>query len=132
MTRSHKYNDKDHSAVAATSPTEPHLPKFFGKNGFEGVDPKSTKKRGGGKGNWGPVGDELKEDEANFNFTKPRRFSNSSMHLTDPDHFKTKFEVKEAEPVFEEEIHGPLPEDLSKVETSSSNGSSATSDEVQH
>ena len=80
----------------------------------------------------GPVGDELREDEASFNFTKSRRRSNSTSHSTDPSHFKTKFEVNEPEPVFEEELHGPLPEDLTKVETSSSNGSSAAPDEVQH
>ncbi|KAK3328354.1 hypothetical protein B0T19DRAFT_188291 [Cercophora scortea] len=53
MTRSHKYGDKDHAGLAEGSvlPQE-HVPKFFAKNGFADVDPKKTKKNGGGKGNW--------------------------------------------------------------------------------
>ena len=53
MTRSHKFNDKDHAGIAEGTalPHEP-IPKFFAKHGFEGVDPKKTKKNGGGKGNW--------------------------------------------------------------------------------
>lgn len=53
VTRSHKYNDKDHAGLAeGTVPPQDNLPKFFAKSGFEGVDPKKTKKNGGGKGNW--------------------------------------------------------------------------------
>ncbi|KAK0635871.1 hypothetical protein B0T17DRAFT_61051 [Bombardia bombarda] len=52
MTRSHKFNDKDHAGIAdgTVSPQE-HVPKFFAKSGFADVDPKKTKKNGGGKGN---------------------------------------------------------------------------------
>jgi len=53
VTRSHKANGKNHAGIAEGTvlPVE-HGPKFFGKNGFEGVDPKKTKKNGCGKGNW--------------------------------------------------------------------------------
>lgn len=129
MTRSHKYNDKDHSAEAAASPAEPLMPKFFGKNGFEGCDPKAYKKNGGGKGNWGPVGDEVNEEDG-FHFTKARRRSNSSAAIMDSSHFKTKFEVNEPEPFFEEGIHGPVNEELSHVDTLSSDGNMA--EDTQH
>ena len=39
--------------------------------------------------------------------------------------FKTKFETIEAEPVFEEEIHGPLGEELEKQSTTSTENSIA-------
>lgn len=108
MTRSHKFNDKDHS-LEATSPTGGHpntqVPKFFGKHGFADADPKKTKKNGGGKGNWGPAGDEIYDDEE-FTFVNARRRSNSSSISSHLENFKTKFEVNEPEPVFEENIHG--------------------------
>jgi hypothetical protein len=49
VTRTHKYNDRDH-----TGEPDHHndVPKFFAKSGFVDVDPKKTKKDGGGKGNW--------------------------------------------------------------------------------
>ena len=76
----------------------------------------------------GPVGDEVNE-EGEFHFTKTRRRSNSSAATHDSGHFKTKFDVNEQEPVFEEALHGP-PEELSQVETSSSNDS--TGEGKQH
>ncbi|KAJ9137429.1 hypothetical protein NKR19_g8195 [Coniochaeta hoffmannii] len=123
MTRSHKFNDKDHSAVAdGTAPASEHLPRFFAKNGFAGEDPKKTKKNGGGKGNWGNAGDEVIDE--GFNFANARRRSNSSSFTTDPASLKSKFEVNDPEPVFEESIHGPTEdEELAKTETSSSGGS---------
>lgn len=53
MTRSHKYNDRDHKGIAdgSVSPTE-NLPRFFAKSGYVDVDPKKVKKDGCGKGNW--------------------------------------------------------------------------------
>jgi hypothetical protein len=39
--------------------------------------------------------------------------------------FKTKFETIETEPVFEEEIHGPLGEELEKQSTTSTENSIA-------
>ncbi|KAI1438472.1 hypothetical protein GGR50DRAFT_433587 [Xylaria sp. CBS 124048] len=127
MTRSHKHNDKDHAGLAEGT-VSPHdnLPKFFAKNGFEGVDPKKTKKNGAGKGNWGGIGEEVVDEQPNFSFNNARRRSNSSgyAHLND---FKTKFEINEPEPVFEESIHGPQAEDtnvLMKTDTSSSDTSS--------
>ena len=50
----------------------------------------------------GRDGDEA-QDYA-YNFTNPRRRSNSSGHL--PRDLKTKFEKVDQEPVFEEELHG--------------------------
>lgn len=123
MTRSHKYNDKDHSALveggAVTSGhPQTHVPKFFGKNGYADADPKKTKKNGGGKANWGATGGEIM-DEEEFNFVNARRRSNSSSISSQLENFKTKFEFNEPEPVFEEDIHGPAREE----EESSSQGS---------
>ncbi|KAI1116340.1 hypothetical protein F5Y14DRAFT_449206 [Nemania sp. NC0429] len=123
--RETQFNDKDHAGLAeGTVLPHENTPKFFAKNGFEGVDPKKTKKNGAGKGNWGGVGEEVVDEP--FNFVNARRRSNSSGydHLGD---FKTKFEFNEPEPVFEESIHGPIVEDdnvLTKTETSSSESSS--------
>lgn len=53
VTRSHKLNDRDHAGLAdGTAAAEEHLPRYFAKSGYEGADPKKTKKNGGGKGNW--------------------------------------------------------------------------------
>ncbi|KAK6854494.1 hypothetical protein PG995_009587, partial [Apiospora arundinis] len=126
VTRSHKYNEKDHAGLAeGTVLPQDNLPKFFAKNGFDGVDPKKTKKNGGGRGNWGGLGTEVVDEE--FSFTNSRRRSNSSGYSNHLHDFKTKFEVNEPEPVFEESIHGPDHEDddtLTKTESSSSAGSS--------
>ncbi|KAK1760615.1 ATPase-stabilizing factor 15 kDa protein [Echria macrotheca] len=123
MTRSHKFNDKDHAGLAdGTVLPQEHLPKFFAKHGFADADPKKTKKNGGGKGNWGNAGEEVIDEP--FNFTNARRRSNSSSLSSHIDNLKTKFEVNEPEPVFEESIHGPESEhgdeDLAKTESSSS------------
>ncbi|KAI5855568.1 hypothetical protein GGS23DRAFT_601330 [Durotheca rogersii] len=129
LTRSHKYNDKDHASIAdGTILPHENLPKFFAKNGFDGVDPKKTKKNGGGRANWGSAGEEVVDED--FNFANARRRSNSSGYLNHAKDFKTKFEVNEPEPVFEESIHGPTVDEaeddtaLSKTETLSSIGSS--------
>ncbi|KAI1167612.1 hypothetical protein F5B18DRAFT_647396 [Nemania serpens] len=126
LTRSHKFNDKDHAGLAeGTVLPHENFPKFFAKNGFEGVDPKKTKKNGAGKGNWGNVGEEVVDEQ--FNFVNARRRSNSSGYSNHLSDFKTKFEFNEPEPVFEESIHGPAVEDdnvLTKTETSSSESSS--------
>jgi len=126
MTRSHKLNDRDHSALAdGSAGPEEHLPRYFAKSGHVDVDPKSVKKNGGGKGNWGHPGDEIVDYQ--YNMTNPRRRSNSSTHRRED--FKTKFETRESEPVFEEELHGAPTEeddyadaekDLSTASTSSS------------
>lgn len=50
----------------------------------------------------GRSGDEL--DESQFNLTKARRRSNSSLETGKS--FKSKFETIEKEPVFEESVHG--------------------------
>ena len=74
----------------------------------------------------GHIDDDIADE--GFNLTNARRRSNSSSfshHITD---FKTKFEVNEPEPVFEESIHGPIEDensdDLSKTDTSESGRSS--------
>jgi len=56
-----------------------------------------------------------------------RRRSNSST-LNTKD-FKTKFETIEPEPVFEEELHGPIGEALEKQSTASTDKSVADEDE---
>lgn len=120
MTRSHKFTDRDHAGLAdGTAEHEAHLPRYFAKSGYAGEDPTKTKKNGGGKGNWGREGDELEDFPANMN--NPRRRSNSSTYTAKD--FKTKFETVEPEPVFEEELHGPLGPELDKESTTSSNKS---------
>lgn len=62
-----------------------------------------------------------------FSFNNARRRSNSSSashHLND---FKTKFEVIDTEPVFEESVHGPVSEedDVSKTDSSESGRSAS-------
>jgi hypothetical protein len=64
----------------------------------------------------GREGDEL--EDGTFNMVNARRRSNSSTFTTKD--FKTKFETIEPEPVFEEELHGPMGEELDKTDTSSS------------
>ncbi|KAM4066081.1 F1F0-ATP synthase regulatory factor [Hirsutella rhossiliensis] len=128
LTRSHKANDRDHRGLAdgTAAPTE-HLPRFFAKAGHLDADPKKIKKDGAGKGNWGNMGQEVVDQD--FRFTNARRRSNSSNlshHIGD---FKTKFEVNEQEPVFEESLHGPsndeTGDELSKTDSSESGRSSA-------
>ncbi|KAK3351948.1 hypothetical protein B0H65DRAFT_440769 [Neurospora tetraspora] len=130
MTRSHKFNDKAHVAGALSEdgtfvPVE-HVPKYFGKHGFADADPKKIKKNGGGKSNWGNAGDEV-IDDPEFSFVNARRHSNASAISNNLEHFKTKFEVNEPEPVFEEGVHGAPEEEeevtLQKTDTSSSGGS---------
>ncbi|KAH6840713.1 hypothetical protein B0I37DRAFT_357574 [Chaetomium sp. MPI-CAGE-AT-0009] len=119
MTRSHKFNDKDHAGLADGT-VLPHdsLPKFFAKNGFAGADPKKAKKDGGGRANWGNAGDEVIDGD--FNFHNARRRSNSSSLSSNIENLKTKFEVNEPEPVFEENMG---PEDEGKIESPSSGSS---------
>lgn len=100
MTRTRKLNTPDYSAISDGKPRQEFIPKYFGKSGFSDQDPKKTKKNGGGRGNWGSVGDEVLDDE--FNFNKARRRSNSSSVSSQLRDFKTKFDVNETEPVFEE------------------------------
>ncbi|KAF2653371.1 hypothetical protein K491DRAFT_694768 [Lophiostoma macrostomum CBS 122681] len=120
MTRSHKYTDRDHAGLAdGSAEPEQHLPRYFAKSGHADQDPSKIKKNGGGKGNWGREGDELEEHAYNIN--NARRRSNSSTHATKD--FKTKFETIEPEPVFEEELHGPMGAELDKESTVSSDKS---------
>lgn len=123
MTRSNKFNDRDHAGLAdGTAAPSEHLPRFFAKHGHEGVDPKKMKKSGGGRGNWGNAGDEIVDED--FKFVNPRRRSNSTGYGNQLRDFKTKFDMNETEPVFEENLHGPGEEedgdDLSKTSSSES------------
>jgi len=135
MTRSHKLNERDHAAMAAgTSNASDRLPRFFGKNGLAGTDPKKVKKNGAGKGGWGVEGEEIQD--SNFAINNARRRSNSSSYAAGLKDFKTKFEDIETEPVFEESIHGAQPgsptsthsdsqftDSIEKINTLSSDGS---------
>lgn len=64
------------------------------------------------------MGDEMFDE--NFNFNKTRRRSNSSSVSNHVREFKTKWEVNETDPVFEEDVHGPEQdtEDVAKSESS--------------
>jgi len=128
MTRSHKLNDRDHAGLAdGSAAPEEHLPRYFAKSGFTDADPKKTKKNGGGKGNWGVEGEEIQD--SGFTIANARRRSNSSSYAAGLKDFKTKFEQIDADPVFEEDIHGvPIDEDLPETrrvntESSESGGS---------
>jgi hypothetical protein len=129
MTRSHKFNDRDHSGLAdGTASEEQHLPRFFAKSGHADADPNKTKKNGGGKGNWGHPGDEV--DDLPYNLNNARRRSNSSTHTGLKD-FTTKFETIEPEPVFEEELHGAASGDADK-ESTTSNSAASVEEEDAH
>ena len=74
----------------------------------------------------GRDGDEV--EDMPYNMNNARRRSNSSTNqLKD---FKTKFETIETEPVFEEELHGAIGEELEKQSTTSSSNKSV--DEEDH
>jgi hypothetical protein len=73
----------------------------------------------------GRDGDEV--EDMPYNMTNARRRSNSS--TTQLKDFKTKFETVETEPVFEEELHGPMGEELEKQSTASSENKSVDEEE---
>ncbi|KAH0845144.1 STF2-like protein [Fonsecaea pedrosoi] len=124
MTRTNKGNDRNHSAIADGSALpEERLPRYFAKHGHVDADPKGVKKQGGGKGNWGREGDEVHDYD--YKFTNSRRRSNSSTQVLGD--FKTKFETVDAEPVFEEGLHGPTDEDIEKASTLSKEESTDSS-----
>ncbi|CRK40843.1 hypothetical protein BN1723_004954 [Verticillium longisporum] len=92
------------------------------------------KKSGGGKANWGNAGDEIVDED--FSFANPRRRSNSTGYANQLLSFRTKFDVNEPEPVFEESLHGPTEDDvgaeLAKTETSESDRSSEDGKSSHH
>jgi len=106
MTRTTKANDTPHNNPdPALPPQDPRFPKNYGKaTAYTGEPKGKTKKDGGGKGNWGHPGDEC-EDMDDFNPTNPRRRSNSMKG--ERHDLKSKFEMNDDGPVFEEDIHGP-------------------------
>jgi hypothetical protein len=123
MTRSHKANDRDHKGIAegVVLPID-HLPRFFAKSGFADADPKKIKKDGGGRGNWGTIEDDIVDE--GLKLANSRRRSNSSSLSHHLSEFKTKFDVNELDPVFDESIHGPVTdengENLTKTDSSES------------
>jgi hypothetical protein len=60
-----------------------------------------------------------------YNFTNQRRRSNSSNKVLGD--FKTKFETVDQDPVFEEELHGPIQDDIDEDSTLSKEESTDTS-----
>jgi hypothetical protein len=80
----------------------------------------------------GREGDEV--EDYGYNLNKQRRRSNSSSQ--GPKDFKTKFETIDPEPVFEENIHGPEPDDLAeegeKAESADSSTSGGSVAEEEH
>ncbi|KAK9438739.1 STF2-like protein [Metarhizium brunneum] len=126
VTRTVKANDRDHKGLAeGTAVILDQMPRYTGKAGFTDTDPKKVKKNGCGRGNWGTFTDDVMGQD--FSFNNARRRSNSSSashHLND---FKTKFEVIDSEPVFEESVHGPVSEedDVSKTDSSESGRSAS-------
>ncbi|KAL4879834.1 hypothetical protein BJY04DRAFT_90442 [Aspergillus karnatakaensis] len=131
MTRSHKVNDRDYSAAqnGGVAPNE-NLPRYFAKSGPVDADPRKTKKNGGGKGNWGRSGEEIQDYE--YTFLNARRHSNSSIQGISGS--KSKFETIDPEPVFEEDVHGPVTESIIdgtpvvKISSASSGASRAASE----
>ena len=74
-------------------------------------------------------GEEIQD--AGFNMTNARRRSNSSSYAAGLKDFKTKFEQRDEEVVFEEDIHGVAASEdgcLSRTETSES----VTSNDDKH
>jgi hypothetical protein len=82
----------------------------------------------------GRDGDE--SQDYGYNFTNQRRRSNSSNKVLGD--FKTKFETVDQDPVFEEELHGPIQDDLDEGSTlskeegtdTSTNGGSVEEEEI--
>ena len=56
-------------------------------------------------------------DDSGYDFANARRRSNSS--TKDLGDFKTKFEMRDSDPVFEEELHGPTDEDVEQASMAS-------------
>jgi hypothetical protein len=61
--------------------------------------------------------DGIEAEDLGYNISNYRRRSNSSTQALGD--FKTKFEVMDADPVFEEELHGPTDEDVEKASMAS-------------
>jgi len=141
MTRSHKLTDRNHAGLAnGTAAPEDHLPKYFGKAGYAGESPSNTKKQGGGKGNWGPVGLSELEDY-DYKMTNPRRRTNSFSAAAGHNLYKSKFEAVDPEAVieFDETLHGAAgmsaqemaDNELEKMSSSSSAGTVGSVEEEE-
>ncbi|KAH9817408.1 ATPase-stabilizing factor 15 kDa protein-like [Teratosphaeria destructans] len=136
VTRTHKATDRDHVGLAnGTAAPEEHLPRYFGKAGYAGNDPKDMKKAGGGKGNWG-VGGMSELEDYNYNMSKQRRRTNSFSGAAGHSALKTKFEALDPEAIveYDEEAHGPSAADLAdqhELEKMSTGSSADTVDEEE-
>lgn len=120
MTRSHKANDPIHNGSAEGGSNQGNdIPKNFGKYSNHTEAPNRAKKNGGGKANWGRDGDEI-DDSVEFRMHNARRRSNSKGHIDNI--LKSKFEVNEADPVFDESMISA--ERIDQVETASSTSES--------
>lgn len=88
----------------SSSDPEGALPRYFGKHGIADQAPNKVKKDGHGAGNWGRIGDEVDDLElaGEFNFSQPRRRSNSSSGVNKSSKLAYKMETSGQE-VFEEE-----------------------------
>ncbi|CAG8960146.1 hypothetical protein HYFRA_00010625 [Hymenoscyphus fraxineus] len=129
MGKTHKMNDRDHAGLAdGTALPIEHLPRYFAKSGHADADPKKSKKNGAGKGGWGVSGEEVQDE--GFNLNNARRRSNSSSYTAGLKDFKTKFEHIEADPVFEEDIHGA--EEDTPVRRVNTDSSASSVDEEEH
>lgn len=75
----------------------------------------------------GNAGDEAIDQD--FNFANVRRRSNSSSLTGNLENFKTKFEVNEPEPVFEESMG---PEEQEEKESSSRSSGASVDEDKPH
>ncbi|KAJ4166721.1 hypothetical protein NW754_016647 [Fusarium falciforme] len=117
MTRSHKANDRDHKGLAEGTA----LPHRASSSLLCQARLCRCRPQEGGT-----VNDDIADED--FTFTNARRRSNSSSFSHHVSDLKTKFEVNEPEPVFEESVHGPEEEDhedLTKTDSSESGRSSS-------
>ncbi|KAF2720793.1 hypothetical protein K431DRAFT_205356, partial [Polychaeton citri CBS 116435] len=132
VTRTHKATDRDHVGLAnGTAAPEEHLPRYFGKSGYAGDSPSSTKKQGGGKGNWGQTGMSELEDY-DYNMSKPRRRTNSFSAAAGHRTLKTKFEATDPEVIeYNEGMHGPSAADYAELEKMSTSSSADTTGSVE-
>ena len=134
VTRTKKTGDRDHVGLAnGTAAPEEHLPRYFGKAGYSGNDPATTKKQGGGKGNWYVHFTSLPRlnqpsiprlllyvllltdissrgrsgvselEDYDYNPAKPRRRTNSFSQAAGHSALKTKFEALDPEVIEYEE-----------------------------
>jgi hypothetical protein len=87
-----------------------------------------TRTRSQADGSTRGVNGEEVQDEG-FNLANARRRSNSSSYTAGLKDFKTKFETIETEPVFEEDIHGTVDEDMPEARRTNTESTDGSVDE---